>query len=73
MSLCSPGCACTVSLRGAELDPGPVAMATMGTNHSCGLVVRQWTPEHRGAMEQGSAGGSSSGGAQGSGRIGVLL
>ena len=36
MSICSSGCACTVSLRGIELDPGPVAMATTGTNHGWG-------------------------------------
>ena len=36
MSIYSPGCACTVSLRGTELDPGPVTMASMGTNHGWG-------------------------------------
>ena len=40
MSSCSPGCACTVSLKGAELDPGPVAMATTGTNHGWGAGSR---------------------------------
>ena len=33
MSSCSPGCACTVSLRGTELDPGPVTMGSAGTSH----------------------------------------
>ena len=33
MCICGLGSASTVSLRGTELDPGPVAMATTGTNH----------------------------------------
>ena len=33
MSICSPGSAGSVSLKGTELDPRPVTMAPMGTNH----------------------------------------
>ena len=33
MSIYSPGCAGTVSLRGTEPDTGPVTMASTGTNH----------------------------------------
>ena len=33
MSSCSPGCSCTVSLRGNELDPRPVTIGSTGTNH----------------------------------------
>ena len=40
MSICSPGCACTVFLRGTELDPGPVMMASTGTNHGWGAESR---------------------------------
>ena len=40
MSSYSPGCACTASLRGTELDPGLVAMATTGTNHGWGAESR---------------------------------
>ena len=40
MSICSPGCACTVSLRGTELDPGPVTMGSTGTNHGWGAESR---------------------------------
>ena len=41
MSSCSPGCASTLSLRGTELDPGPVTMGSAGTNHDGSLGVRQ--------------------------------
>ena len=52
MSSCSPGCACTVSLRGTELDPGPVTMGSVGTNHdgSSGKVQGR-----QGTVVQGSA------------------
>ena len=33
MSICSLGCAGTVSLRGIEPDLGPVTMTPTGTNH----------------------------------------
>ena len=39
-SIGSPGCACTVSLRGTELDPGPVPMGSTGTNHGWGAESR---------------------------------
>ena len=41
MSICSPGSSCIVSLKGTEPDPGLVTMTSTGTNHGCGLVVRQ--------------------------------
>ena len=41
MSICRLGSACIVSLKGTEPDLRPVAMATTGTNHGCGLVMRQ--------------------------------
>ena len=33
VSSCSLGCACTVSLRGTELDPMPVTMGFASTSH----------------------------------------
>ena len=68
MSICSPGSVCIISLKCTESDPRPVAMTSAGTNHGYGPVVlqgqsrareigmlRQWTPMHRGAADQGSA------------------
>ena len=40
VSIGSPGCACTVSLRGTELNPGPVTMGFTGTNHGWGAESR---------------------------------
>ena len=40
MSSCSPGCASTISLKGTELDPGPVTMGSTGTNHGWGAELR---------------------------------
>ena len=36
MSICNPRCACNVSLRGTELDPGPITMASTGMNRGWG-------------------------------------
>ena len=68
MSSCSPGWASAISLRGTELDPGPVTMGSTGTNHGrrlrCtagadGTVVQGsglWcVPAHR--AKQGSTAG----------------
>ena len=41
MSVCRPGCACIISLRCIEPDPGPVAITSMGTDHDYGPVVLQ--------------------------------
>ena len=56
MSICIPGSVSIVSLRGTKPNPWPVAMATTGKNHSCGLVVRQGQSRARWqAADQGSA------------------
>ena len=52
MSSCSPGCACIVSLRGTELDPGPIKMGSTGTNHG-------WEAESRSRELQVMAGGGT--------------
>ena len=49
MSICSPGSACIVSLRGTEPDLGPVTMTSTGTNHGCGPLVLQGQSRARGS------------------------
>ena len=41
MSVCRPGCACIISLRCIESDPGPVAITSTGMDHDYGTVVLQ--------------------------------
>ena len=54
MSSYSPRCASTLSLKGTELDPRPVTMGSVGTNHggSSGVWQGCW---RRQEAEQGPA------------------
>ena len=73
MSSCSPGCASTLSLRGTELDPGPVTMGSAGTNHDGSSSVRQgcwrqqeaehecWRRQGHAVAERQGSGGTGSG------------
>ena len=64
MSVCSPGSACIVSLRGIEPDPGPVAMTSTGMNHGCGPVELQGQSKARvnvGLMASSGSGLSTQG------------
>ena len=56
VSICSPGGACIVSLRGTKSDPGPVTMTSVGTNHGCGPIVRRGQSRAREYRAKASSG-----------------